>query len=80
MPILLLKRYLWLLLLLSRLKTVVLLNISVEMVMLFQDCKKIQFISFFFFFKTPKNVFTVTSDQFNASLLGKSINLFQKNC
>ncbi len=55
------------LLLLLMLKTVVLLNILVENKMLFSG--------FFVFFCSIINVFTVTFDQFNGSLLKKNINL-----
>ncbi len=64
-------------LLLSMLKTVVLLNIFVEiMIHLFQDY--LMNGKFKWKFCNIINVFTVTSDQFNASLVHNSINLFKK--
>ncbi len=38
--------------------------------------RKFKRTAFFFFYKNIINVFTATFDQFNASLLNNSINLF----
>ncbi len=64
-------------LLLSILKTVVLLNIFVKTVIFFKDSlinRNIKIIAGILFMQ----VFIITFDQFNASMLDKSINFFPK--
>ncbi len=79
---LLLKKHFWLL---SMLKTVVLLNIFVEIVIhfIFQDSLMNRKFKRTVFFEIEivcniVNVFTITFNQLNASLLNKSINFFQE--